>query len=87
MLKKLLLQGFKRIIAKFRAEKILCTFVSCTKHPFEGDTKYCAEKRLCSNTLKKIKQLKAYVSLKGNKLACFGNSKGSFQVHDLFMIS
>ena len=83
MLKKLLLQGFKKIIVKFRAEKILCTFVSCTKHPFEGDTKYCAEKRLCSNTLKKTKQLKAYVS----QLACFGNSKGSFQVHDLFMIS
>ena len=23
------------IIVKFRAEKNLCTFVSCTKHPFE----------------------------------------------------
>ena len=25
-----------KIITKFRAEKKLCTFVSCTKHPFEA---------------------------------------------------
>ena len=33
---------------------------------------------MCSNNLKR---LKVYVSLKGNKLACFANSEGSFQVH------
>ena len=57
-----------KIIVKFRAELVLCTFASFTKHAFEG-----RKQRLCSSTLKRNK-LKGYISLKGNKLACFANS-------------
>ena len=35
---------------------------------------------MCSNNLKGNK-LKVYISLKGNKLACFANSEDSLQVH------
>ena len=44
--------------------------------------KYRAPKWLCSNTLKSI-ELKFYISLNENKLTCFTNSWGSFQVPNL----
>ena len=55
-------KGLMKIIDKFRAENILCTFVmpriSCTKLLFQG-LKISAQRRLCSNnTLKKYKILK-----------------------------
>ena len=49
----MLLQGLTKIIVKFRAEKVLYIFVSCTKHPLEGKKKWYAQKRLCSNTLER----------------------------------
>ena len=58
-------------------------FVSCTKHHFGGGgTKYRAQKRFCSNTLKRY-DLKVYISLEDNKLGCLANSQGSFHIHDL----
>ena len=45
--------------------------------------KYRAAKRFGSNTLKR-NELKVYISLKGNKLVCFGNSSDSFQVATRF---
>ena len=59
----------------FRAENVLCTFVSCRKHPSEG------HKILCPKTIRN--KLKIYISWKGNKLECFPNSQISFQVHDM----
>ena len=32
----MLLQGFIKVIVKCRDQKNLCTFMSCTRHPFEG---------------------------------------------------
>ena len=29
-------ESLTKIVVKFRNEKILCVFVSCIKHPFEG---------------------------------------------------
>ena len=55
----------------------LCTFLLITNHSFKWHKKW-----LCSNTLKSNK-LKIYISLKGNKLACFANSSGALQVQDL----
>ena len=40
----LYMKGLVRIIATFRAEKILCMFASCTKHPFEGSEIISTEK-------------------------------------------
>ena len=74
-----------QIIVKFRAKKILCTFLSCTKHQFEG-TKYRARKQLYSSTLKRNK-LKVCMSLKDNKLVCFANSQAHFKYTTWFMIS
>ena len=48
------------------------------------DTKYRARKRLCSNTTKR-NELKVYISLKGNKLACL--AKVYFRYKIWFMIS
>ena len=42
---------------------------------------YCVQKQLRSNALKR-NELKVYISLNSNKLAC-NNSQGFFQVHDL----
>ena len=44
-------RGFVQIIVRFRAEKILSTFLSCTKHFFEEND---APKWLCSTTLNKV---------------------------------
>ena len=75
------MKGLIQIIAKFRTEKISlhARFSSSTKHSFEGHEILCT---MCSNTLKSNK-LEIDGSLKENKLACFTNSKGSFQVLDL----
>ena len=63
-----------QIIAKLRAKKVVCTFLSHTKHHFHC-TKYHAPKTmLCSNTLKRNK-LKVYFSLEDNKLVTFANSE------------
>ena len=43
---KLLLQVkviINSIIVKSKAEKVLCTFVSCTKHPIEGHEILCTK--------------------------------------------
>ena len=56
----------------FKAEKVLCMFLSTTKLPLRV-TKYSVPIRLYSNNLKRS-ELKAYVSLKGNKFASFINS-------------
>ena len=69
-------KGLIKVIVKFRVEKILYALKS---NILLMGMKYCVWKRLCSNTLKRTK-LKVYISLKGNKLACFANSYGSFQV-------
>ena len=65
----------------FRAEKILCTFLSFIEPPFEGHKVSCTKKIVQQNSKKE--QLKAYISQNKNKLARFINSEGSFQVHDL----
>ena len=62
-----------KIIVKFRAKKFLSTFTSCTKHPFEGHVIMHEDDCACSKTIKS-NELKIYISLKGNNLACSANS-------------
>ena len=72
-------------IFKKETEKIVLLPVTdliqiiATKHLFEGhgilSTKYCVYSQKERN--------ESYGSLKENKLACFTNNKGSFQVIDL----
>ena len=50
----LTVEGFVNIIVKFRAERILCTFVSCTKHPFEGHNIMHEDDFVDSNNLKSV---------------------------------
>ena len=68
-----------QIIVKLRADKIVCMFLSCIKHPFLWSKKYRTRKRLCGNTLK------VYFSLKGNKFTCF--AKVPFEYMIWFVIS
>ena len=59
---------------KFRDEKSLCTFTSCTKHPLEGHEILCKKMVvLLAQYFRKEQIVKVYISLKGNKLACFAN--------------
>ena len=74
-------KGFIQIIVKFRAEKNRKYVSIMHQTSFLRGTKYYAPKRLCSNILK-WNELKVYISLKENKLACFFTS-GSTQIHDL----
>ena len=56
-------KDLKQIIVKFRAEKILCMFLSCTKHPFEWHDIWCTKMdRVAISTLKRSK-LKVYIYL------------------------
>ena len=59
---------------------VSCTIIRQTS--FRGVRNIIHENNSNSNTLKRSK-LKLYISLKENKLACFANSWGSFQIHDL----
>ena len=76
-------KGLIQIIVKVGTEKKLVIFLSSTSHLLRG-TQNIANGRqvLYSNTLK-ANELKVSISLKENKLICFINSKGSFQLHDL----
>ena len=67
-----------QIIVNFRTENIFYMFLWSTIHSL-----FIVQQILCSITLKS-NELKFYVSLKENKLACFTNSKCSFQVHSDF---
>ena len=66
-------KGLIQIIVKLRAVKKNCACFYYPPNVLLRGTKYCAPKQLCSNTLKK-NELKFYISLKENKLACFTNS-------------
>ena len=70
--KLVLLQSLIKIIVKLRAEKICANLYHPPNIPLRC-IKYCAQKRLCNNTVKRDK-LKVYISLKSNKLACFKHS-------------
>ena len=76
------MKGLTQINVKFSTEKHLCTFLLSIKHTFEGHEILCTKYRACGNTLK-LSDLKVHISLKENKLACFTNSSGSFELHDL----
>ena len=77
-------KGLIQIIVKFRTEKYLCTFLSSNTNILLVGTHQLniVHQILCSSTLKR-NELKVYISLKESKLACFTNSYGSLQVHDL----
>ena len=70
-----------QIFDKFRVEK-KNLHVCIMNQVSLRDREYCVQKQLRSNALKR-NELKVYISLNSNKLACFWNSQGSFQVHDL----
>ena len=53
-----------------------------TNYSFVRGANYCVQKRFCNNALKK-EQIESLYSLKGTEMACFGNSSGLFQVHNL----
>ena len=74
-----------QIIVKFRAEKVCARFYYAPNILLRG-TKYRAQTRSCSNTLEG-NEFEVYISLNGNKLVRFGNSKSSFQNTIWFMIS
>ena len=57
---------------KFRDEKILRRFTSCTKHPPEGHKIACKKMAvLLEQYFIKERIVKVCISLKGDKLACF----------------
>ena len=72
------MKGLIQIIVKFRTEKIS---VHVSHHPrnilLRGMEIFCHSETL------KSKKLEVDGSLKENKMACFTNSKGLFQVLDL----
>ena len=65
-------KGLIKVIVKFRAENILCTYVSCTKH-FWGAQNNVHEDDFVAIILWKGINWKFFISLKGNKLSCFAN--------------
>ena len=67
----MLLQSLIKIIVNFRAEKYCarCLYHVLNQTYFLSGIKYRARKRMCSYT-QKWNGLKAYISLKGNNLAC-----------------
>ena len=61
-----------QITVEFRAAKISCIFLQCTKHRFEGQEISCTKTTVyqyCKNS---------FISLKGNKLTCFAKNKAIF---------
>ena len=70
--KVVLLQILIKTVVKFRAEKSFTHLFHAPKILLM-DTIYRAQKRLCSDTLKRS-QLKLNIYLNDNKMACFQNT-------------
>ena len=64
-------KGLIKIVVKFSPQKILCKFVSCTRQLFWGAKNNVHEEDFVAVILYKKSKFKVYISLKGNKLACF----------------
>ena len=74
------MKGLIQIIAKFRTEKISLHVFHHRQNILLGAMEILCT--MCNKTLKSNK-LEVDGSLKENKIACFTNSKGSFQLLDL----
>ena len=78
-------KGWYKLLSSAGLKKFCACFYHAPNILFDGHKIWCTKTTILFNNTLKRNEVKVYISLKGNKLACFANSKGSFQLRVIFM--